>query len=123
MGVVRPVVALAPLLAAYAGLTAVTQPPASPVYDEGPLLDAARRLVDGGYAARAMDEVAYLWHGPGLPALLSPLVALDMPVPLQRYLMPLLLFAAVLAITASCACACRRVPRWPAPTPSACTPR
>jgi hypothetical protein len=43
-----------------------------------------------------MDSSKFLWHGPGLPALLAPLVALGVPLSGLRLTSPLLMFAAVL---------------------------
>jgi 4-amino-4-deoxy-L-arabinose transferase-like glycosyltransferase len=69
-----------------------------PVGDEGPFLSAARRISEGIYAdPTATNGVYFLWHGPGLPALLTPLLALRVPLTEMRLIGPLLLFAAVLA--------------------------
>ncbi|MEA2885385.1 MAG: hypothetical protein QOH32_4664 [Bradyrhizobium sp.] len=66
--------------------------------DEGPFLSAARRIGEGTYAdPTATNGVYFLWHGPGLPALLTPLSELHIPLTEMRLLGPLLLFAAVLA--------------------------
>jgi hypothetical protein len=66
------------------------------VNDEGPFLAAAHRLLHGQYAlAGTADGTKFLWHGPGLPALISPLVALGIPLTAIRLVGPLLLFAAV----------------------------
>jgi 4-amino-4-deoxy-L-arabinose transferase-like glycosyltransferase len=68
------------------------------VGDEGPLLGAAQRLAEGQYAVTtAANGTKFLWHGPGLPAVLSPLVELRVPLADIRLLGPLLLFAATLA--------------------------
>jgi 4-amino-4-deoxy-L-arabinose transferase-like glycosyltransferase len=89
---------LVPLLPIYVLVWALLNPGSSPVGDEGPLLGAARRITEGGYAdTSAMNGTKFLWHGPGLPALLSPLVALRVPLTDMRLLGPLLLFAAILA--------------------------
>jgi hypothetical protein len=67
-----------------------------PVGDEGPLLSAARRITEGAYAdPTATNGVNFLWHGPGLPALLTPLLELRVPLTEMRLLGPLLLFVAV----------------------------
>jgi 4-amino-4-deoxy-L-arabinose transferase-like glycosyltransferase len=57
----------------------------------------ARNLTHGFYAqTHTLNPSAYLWHGPGLPALLAPLVALHAPLGLMRILAgPVLLFAAL----------------------------
>lgn len=88
---------LSPLLVLYVLVCAVSQPGA-PVHDEGPLLGYAHRLLDGGYAdAGTSVAMDFLWHGPGLPLLLAPLVALDLPLVAVRFVEPVLLGAAVLA--------------------------
>jgi hypothetical protein len=96
----RPALVLLPLLVLYVVVCAATQPGPLPVNDEGALLDAAGRVLDGGYAARdTVHDVRWLWHGPGVPVLLAPLVALDLPLELIRLLAgPALLFAAVLLL-------------------------
>jgi hypothetical protein len=69
-----------------------------PVNDEGALLAGARRLLDGGYADRrpGAADADWLWHGPGSPALLAPLVAVDAPLWLVRVVTgPVLLAAGV----------------------------
>lgn len=65
--------------------------------DEGPIIAAAHRLLQGRYAViGTMDATRFLWHGPGLPALLSPLVAVGTPLSGLRLTSPLLMFAAAL---------------------------
>jgi hypothetical protein len=90
--------ALSPLLLMYLVVWAVLAPGSAPVGDEGPLLGAARRLTEGTYALPgASDGTKFLWHGPGLPALLSPFLALRIPMPDLRLLVgPVVMFAAVL---------------------------
>lgn len=89
------VVRLTPLLGAYLLVWAISAAGHS-TGDEGPFLGAARRLLDGSYVLiGSMDGTKYLWHGPGLPALISPLVALGASLTVIRLLGPLLLFAAV----------------------------
>jgi 4-amino-4-deoxy-L-arabinose transferase-like glycosyltransferase len=85
------------LLTVYALLCAVRQPGPEPVRDEPALLAAAERLLEGQPAAPGAepDQRAWLWHGPGLVALLAPLVALDLPLTVIRFLGPLLLASAV----------------------------
>ena len=63
----------------------------------------AERLVDGYYVTGDDDAILNadpgspdLWFGPGLPALLTPLVAVDAPLSLLRLTSALVLFAAVL---------------------------
>lgn len=87
-----------PLLVLYVGITAVGQPGPMPTGDEAPLLGFSARLLDGHYAAPGtMDSISYLWHGPGTPLLLTPFVALDVPLSVLRFIGPVLLFAAALA--------------------------
>lgn len=65
--------------------------------DEGPMIGAAHRVLQGRYAVPGTtDSTKFLWHGPGLPALLAPLVALGVPLNGLRLTTPLLMFAAVL---------------------------
>ncbi|HVL95660.1 MAG TPA: hypothetical protein VM266_07345 [Solirubrobacteraceae bacterium] len=96
---VRDALRLAPLAALYLLVCAVAQPDAAGVRDEPALLAAAERLAADGVIAPAgsdPDQRAYLWHGPGLVALLAPLVALDLPLTAIRFVEPLLLTGAVL---------------------------
>jgi hypothetical protein len=89
---------LLPLLALHVLVCLASQPGPRPVNDEVALLAAAERLLDGGYAVRGTtDDVSWLWHGPGVPALLVPLLALGLPLEVTRIVAgPLLLFGAVL---------------------------
>jgi 4-amino-4-deoxy-L-arabinose transferase-like glycosyltransferase len=82
----------------YLAACAIAQPGADPVRDEPDLLAAAARLLDGQLVPHGvvLDPRAYLWHGPGLVALLAPFVALDVPLTAIRFTGPLLLFGAVL---------------------------
>jgi hypothetical protein len=85
-----------PLLAVLV-LVAVITAPAHATGDEGPLIAAAHRLLHGYYAdTGSMDGTKYLWHGPGLPAMLAPLVALGLPLSWLRLTSPLLMFLAAL---------------------------
>jgi hypothetical protein len=91
-----PVVRLLPLLGVFLLVSFLTDP-GRPNGDEVPILDAAHRLLHGHYAVvGAMDSTKFLWHGPGLPALLAPLVALGVPLAELRLTSPLLMFAASL---------------------------
>ena len=87
-----------PLLVLYAVVCAVAQPGSDPVRDEPALLAAAHRLLDGQFAPAVptLDPRAYLWHGPGLIAVLAPLLGLDLPLTAIRFVDPLLLGVAVL---------------------------
>lgn len=87
---------LAPLLPLWVGVGLVRAGPGT-TGDEPSLLRYGQRLLDGGYATvHSSDATLVLWHGPGLPALLAPLLALDLPLAALRLTAPLLLFAAVL---------------------------
>jgi hypothetical protein len=89
---------LLPLLVLFAVVCALVQPSPDPVRDEPALLAAASRLLDGHLVPvhPTLDPRAYLWHGPGLVAVLAPLVALHLPLFAIRFVEPVLLGAAVL---------------------------
>lgn len=89
--------AVLPLVVFYLLVCAVAQP-GSPVRDEPDLIAAAARLIHGHLVplGPAATPRAYLWHGPGLVALLAPLVGLGVPLRALRFLDPLLLGCAVL---------------------------
>lgn len=94
----RPIAALAPLLGVFVGAYLVRAPGTAPVGDEGAFLSYAQHLLHGSYASPdTQNAIAFLWHGPGLPAFLTPLVALGAPLSVMRIVAgPLLLFAAML---------------------------
>jgi 4-amino-4-deoxy-L-arabinose transferase-like glycosyltransferase len=94
MSGVRHRVSLLPILGAYTLISALKPHPAGT--DESTYLAYARNLTHGFYGqTHTLNPSAYLWHGPGLPALLAPLVALHVPLGLMRILVgPVLLFAA-----------------------------
>jgi hypothetical protein len=94
----REQLALVPLLALFVLVCALVQPSPDPVRDEPALLEAASRLLHGHLAPAhpTLDPRAYLWHGPGLVAVLAPLVALHLPLAAIRFVEPVLLGAAVL---------------------------
>jgi hypothetical protein len=94
----RETLPLLPLLALFVLVCALVQPSPDPVRDEPALLAAASRLLDGHLVPvhPTLDPRAYLWHGPGLVAVLAPLVALDLPLYAIRFVEPVLLGAAVL---------------------------
>jgi len=111
----RDVARLLPLLALY--LAALAFFPAHPD-DEASYVDLAHRLAHGWYVTgdnRALldpdPSSPDLWFGPGLPGLLAPLAALDVPLRLMRVVGPLVLFGGVLLFYALL----RR--RWEPPTP------
>lgn len=91
-----PAIALSPLLALWVAVGAWRGAVAAPTGDEPPFLRYAHNLLHGVYATPgSMDATQFLWHGPGLPALLAPLVALGTPLWALRLTGPLLLFAAI----------------------------
>jgi len=81
---------------------ALWQPDPLPVRDEAPLLGYAHELLEGGYVQddAHLRPMRYLWHAPGFPLLLAPLVALDLPLGALRFVGAPLLFGAVLAFYA-----------------------
>jgi len=96
----RELLLLAPLLAMY--LAAWAFFPERPD-DEASYVALAERLTHGFYVTgddgAILDEDPSspdLWFGPGLPAVLAPLVALDAPLWLLRLTSPFLLFGGVL---------------------------
>ena len=92
----RALIQLLPVLGVLLLVSALTNP-GRPTGDEGPIIAAAHRLLQGRYAVLgAMDGTKYLWHGPGLPAVLAPLVALGVSLNGLRLTSPLLMFVAVL---------------------------
>src|SRR5436853_597277 len=92
---IAPPTPMLPLLRAYTLISTVKAHPAGT--DEGTYLAYGRNLTHGFYAqTHTLSPGAYLWHGPGLPGLLAPLVALHVPLGLMRILVgPVLLFAAL----------------------------
>ena len=91
----RAFVQLLPLLGILLIASVLLDPGRYTTGDEGPIIAAAHRLLEGRYAvAGTMDGTQYLWHGPGLPAFLAPLVALRVPLSGLRMTSPLLMFAA-----------------------------
>ena len=91
------IVRLLPLLALFLIVSVMTDPGRSVSGDEGPIIAAAHRLLEGHYAViGTRDGTQFLWHGPGLPALLAPLVALGVPLSGLRLMSPLVMFAAML---------------------------
>ena len=89
---------VAPLLVWYVLVCAILQPGGDPVRDEPAFLAAAERLVTDGQLADTgpdADQRAFLWHGPGLIAVLAPFVALDLALPVMRFVEPALLTAAL----------------------------
>jgi 4-amino-4-deoxy-L-arabinose transferase-like glycosyltransferase len=98
----RELLALVPLLVLYLAASAFF--PNHPD-DEAMYVTLAERLTDGSYVTGDDDALLDedpsspdLWFGPGLPALLAPLVALDAPVSVLRLTGPLLLFGSVLVL-------------------------
>jgi 4-amino-4-deoxy-L-arabinose transferase-like glycosyltransferase len=98
----RELALLLPLLALY--LAALAFFPAHPD-DEGSYVTLAERLTHGTYVTGdnqalldASPESPDLWYGPGLPAVLAPLVAVDAPIWVLRLTGPLILFGAMLLL-------------------------
>ena len=96
----RELALLLPLLALYVAAWAVF--PARPD-DEASYVILAERLTEGFYVTGSNEAILDadpaspdLWFGPGLPALLAPLVAVDAPLGVLRLTSVLLLFGAVL---------------------------
>jgi len=87
------------LLAVLVLVAVLSAPPGTAVRDEPDFLVLAERLLEGRYADAApdADPRLFLWHGPGLPALLAPLVAAGLPLELLRLTGPLLVWAALVA--------------------------
>jgi 4-amino-4-deoxy-L-arabinose transferase-like glycosyltransferase len=85
-----------PILAGYTLLSLAIHPALN---DEPSYLDYAKSLTAHGlYHAGAWG---YMWHGPFLPVLLAPLVAVHAPVQVMRILVgPVVLFAALVAFRA-----------------------
>ncbi len=115
---------LLPLLGVFVIAERVTDPGPQPVGDEGPLLRYASRMLDGSYALPGThDATAFLWHGPGLPALMAPLLAVHANLGIIRMLGPALLFAAVLAFYRVLSRRCSPGRALLGPGPLVCTPR
>jgi 4-amino-4-deoxy-L-arabinose transferase-like glycosyltransferase len=93
--VVRRVVPFLPLLAIYVAL-ALISPGFAPEGDEAVYLRYAERITHGHYSDPAISDADYLWYGPGLPLLLAPEQAVDVPVEAIRLLGAAFLFGAVL---------------------------
>ena len=94
-GRVRHRISLLPILGAYTLISVLKPHPAGT--DETTYIGYAKNLTHGFYAQRhTLNPSALLWHGPGLPAFLAPLVALHAPLGLMRVLAgPVLVFAAL----------------------------
>lgn len=94
-GNARHTISLLPILGAYT-LISVLKPHPSGT-DEATYIGYARNLLHGHYAQpNTLNPSAFLWHGPGLPAFLAPLVELHVPLGVMRVLAgPVLLFAAL----------------------------
>jgi hypothetical protein len=88
-------ISLLPILGAYTLVSVLKPHPAGT--DEAAYIGYAKNLTHGRYAQpHTLNPSAFLWHGPGLPAFLAPLVALHAPLGLMRVLAgPVLMFAAL----------------------------
>jgi 4-amino-4-deoxy-L-arabinose transferase-like glycosyltransferase len=98
----RELLLLLPLLAIYVAAAAFFPHHGD---DEASYVTLAERLTHGTYVTGDEDALLDvssaspdLWFGPGLPGLLTPLVAVDAPIWLMRLTGPLLLFAAVVLL-------------------------
>ena len=90
----RPLLVLLPILPVYASIPVVLGPGGGQLGDEPVYLYYARALVHGHYA----EAPSWSWisHGPGLPAVLTPLVAAHAPILAARiFVGPVVLFCAV----------------------------
>jgi 4-amino-4-deoxy-L-arabinose transferase-like glycosyltransferase len=98
-GAIAPPISLLPILGAYfliylANFSALTAPG-----DEYSYLFHARNLTHGFYAdTHNADAYLWLWHGPGLPGLLAPLVALHVPVEAIRVFTGIVLIFASIVV-------------------------
>ena len=87
--------ALLPCLLVFIAAT-LAVPFARETGDEANYLAYAERLIQGGYAElRSPWPVDYLWHGPGLPLVLAPMLAIGAPLEVIRLVDPLLLWGAL----------------------------
>jgi hypothetical protein len=87
----RPIVALLPLLVLFATVTLVAAEIGVHPGDEESYVAIAENLTHGTYSDPNHPS---LWFGPGLPSLLTPLVAVDAPISVLRLTGPLFLFLA-----------------------------
>jgi 4-amino-4-deoxy-L-arabinose transferase-like glycosyltransferase len=94
----RPLYVVAGLLAIYLAVTYLTTGSLLDRTDEPGYLGFAERLTHGGYAVRDGNPTDFLWRGPGLPLLLTPLVAIGTPVEVIRLLEPLMLALSALLL-------------------------
>jgi hypothetical protein len=86
---------LLPLFVAAKQLAASLSPASG---DEPLYLFYAHRLLHGVFAARDGNDTHFLWHGPGLPALVAPLLEVHTPIWAIRLVGPAALFAACLGM-------------------------
>jgi hypothetical protein len=101
----RPYLLLLPLLPVLLAIPLVA-PSINPnlLGDESGYLRLADNLLHGRYLTGRDDAIASgphypnLWFGPGLPLVLAPLVALDLPVTVIRLIGPLFVFLAALML-------------------------
>lgn len=90
----RLLLCLLPLLLLYLAVPLLVGP-AQPQDDEAVYLRIAERIADGRYADPGGSDADYLWYPPGLPLVLAPMVAAELPLDAIRLLGPLALFGAV----------------------------
>jgi hypothetical protein len=92
-----PAVALLPLLALYVLISLSSISGLDSLSDEWRYLAFADHVRHGFYALENGAPDLFLWHGPGLPLLLTPFVALNIPVEVTRIALgPLPLYATLL---------------------------
>jgi 4-amino-4-deoxy-L-arabinose transferase-like glycosyltransferase len=92
-------VRLLPVLGVLVAVAAIRHPGSLNTTDAGPLIAAAHRILAGRYAVLGTTTATeFLWHGPGLPVLLAPLVAIGAPLAALRMTSAVLMFAAVLLL-------------------------
>jgi hypothetical protein len=88
---------LAPLLPLWVAVSVVRSHGLGPLGDEPAYLRYGEHLLHGRYAIPGThDATQFVWHGPGLPALLPPFLLADAPLWVMRLTGPVLLFAAIL---------------------------
>jgi 4-amino-4-deoxy-L-arabinose transferase-like glycosyltransferase len=98
----HPWLILVPFIAVFVAVPLLAPANANLYDDEAGYLGLAKNLVHGHYLTGRDDAVApssqypNLWFGPGLPLVLTPFVALHVPLTVTRMIGPLFLFLAVL---------------------------
>ncbi len=91
----HPALVLLGLFAFYCAVVFLAPTEDVSLNDEPVFIGYAKRMLHLHYATRAGYKIDFLWFGPGLPTLLTPFVALHLPVTVMRLVSPVLLVAAV----------------------------